>query len=716
MAKPFKIFLWIVGALIALLALAAIALPLIIDPNNYKGRITGAVGEETGRELTIGGDIGLTLFPWLGLELQDVTLANAKGFGDQPFAHFDEVEARIRVLPLLFDRRVEVGRVLVDGLVLNLAKAADGTNNWADLAEPKDEADKPAAPPSEAPAGEPLTFSVGSVEIKNATFSYADAASGAAYKIENLNVTTGKVEPGEPLDVTLGFLANATQPQVTADVKLALTVLADTAAKVYELQKMQLELVTSGPTIPGGKQEMKARATARYDQGKGSFTLADAVVEAGGLNLTANAQGEGLGTETPKLTGKLATNTFSPRVVAQGFGVVLPPSADASVLSQASFAADIGGDPQNVRLGNLTLKLDQTTATGFVDVKNLADPAIEFALKADKLDADRYLPPPADGKAAKKEEQPANQGSGEIPIDALDKLDVRGTAELAALTLKGVAMSNVKLTLNAPKGQVKTQELSAQLYGGRIVQSARITPGATPKYDVKAGLEQINAAPLLQALADKQFLSGLGNLNLGITTSGKTTDALLAALNGSMAASLVNGAIEGINLQQTLEQAKALYRREAMPAAAAGPARTEFRDFKTAGKIVNGVLKTDSLSAKGAWYNLGGDGSISLVGQTIDYVLKPTITGSTSLKELEGTTIPVRISGPLFSPKVKVDLEGVLKDRAKQEVKQELKKQEDKLKGKLGEELDRFFRKQAPAQPAPAEPEAQPQQETPPPS
>ena len=69
-----------------LIVAAAIIIPLVVDPNDYKDEIVSKVKETTGRDLKIQGDIGLSVFPWLGLELGALELSNAKGFGDAPFA------------------------------------------------------------------------------------------------------------------------------------------------------------------------------------------------------------------------------------------------------------------------------------------------------------------------------------------------------------------------------------------------------------------------------------------------------------------------------------------------------------------------------------------------------------------------------------------------------------------------------------------------------
>ena len=707
MAKPFKIFLWIVGGFVALIAVAAVALPLILDPNNYKDEAAVATKDATGRELKINGDIKLTIFPWLGASVHDVVLGNAEGFGPEPFAQVADMNVGVKLMPLLFDRRVEVGTIRIDGLALNLTKAADGTTNWADLAkEDKAQAEKSV----EKETGQPIALTVGGVQIKNATFNYTDKQSGAAYKVANLSVETGAVELGKPLDVTIAFLVNSAQPPLESDVEIAFTALADPDKKIYEVKDLEVDSTTKGDSVPGGSQKAKMRGSARYDGAQGTFALSDAVLEAAGLIVNATVQGSELAGDTPKLSGKVSSNTFNPKDVAKSFGVALPPTADATALTQASFAANVAGGTRSARLEGLTLKLDQTTATGTVAVKDFASQAISFALKADAFDADRYLAPAADGAKG------GGKGNDDfkntpLPAEALDALNASGTIELGKLKVKGLSLTNIRIVIDALKGQPKTEQMTALLYGGKITQSARFTRNSPARYDLKLGLDAINSAPFLKDLIGKSYLSGLGNLNLNVSSGGDTVGAFLQALSGAVGTNFKDGAVEGFNLEQTLAGAKALYAGQ-VPAASTAPKRTEFRDLKASGKITNGILDTDTLDVKGSWYQLGGDGKVNLVEQTVNYILYPTVSGE-KFKELAGTKIPVQVTGSWYDPKVKVDLEGVLKGR----VKQELRQQEDKLKEKATQKFGDFLQKQlgpkAPAEAPPAEPA---KEEAPPPS
>ena len=68
------------GALLVLLVAAIVLIPLLMDVNRYKPQIEAKVQEATGRTFKIGGDIEVSVFPWVGLSLSDQTLGSPTGF------------------------------------------------------------------------------------------------------------------------------------------------------------------------------------------------------------------------------------------------------------------------------------------------------------------------------------------------------------------------------------------------------------------------------------------------------------------------------------------------------------------------------------------------------------------------------------------------------------------------------------------------------------
>ncbi|HWY95420.1 MAG TPA: AsmA family protein, partial [Steroidobacteraceae bacterium] len=113
--RTVKILAGVMGGIIVLLAAALVAVWWLVNPNDYKGRIAAAVKESTGRDLVLKGDIKLSVFPWIALELGPASLGNPPGFGEEPFLAFNRAAVRVKLFPLLA-KRLEMDRVELDGL------------------------------------------------------------------------------------------------------------------------------------------------------------------------------------------------------------------------------------------------------------------------------------------------------------------------------------------------------------------------------------------------------------------------------------------------------------------------------------------------------------------------------------------------------------------------------------------------------------------------
>lgn len=108
------------------------------DPNDFKDQIIAQVREETGRQLTLDGQLEWGFYPKIHLKAGPLALSNAEGFGDEPFLAAEEFQFAVATMPLL-KKQIEMDTVKLYGARINLAKDAQGHTNWADLTEGKEE-------------------------------------------------------------------------------------------------------------------------------------------------------------------------------------------------------------------------------------------------------------------------------------------------------------------------------------------------------------------------------------------------------------------------------------------------------------------------------------------------------------------------------------------------------------------------------------------------
>jgi len=225
--KTLKILGLTLAVLFGLLVAAAIILPFVFDPNQYKGEIIRLVKEQTGRDMKIEKKIGWSFFPRLGVEAGGLELSNAPGFGKEPFAKIDAAGVHVEFLPLL-SGKITVDTVFLHGLNLNLAKNAAGRNNWEDMLA---RGAKPAQPEPEkkAPGKLPIeALSIGRLDIKRANIIWRDDTAGSVLAVRNLELSTSRFVSGEPLDLRLGFeLARDKAAPIKAALQSRLTASPD---------------------------------------------------------------------------------------------------------------------------------------------------------------------------------------------------------------------------------------------------------------------------------------------------------------------------------------------------------------------------------------------------------------------------------------------------------------------------------------------------------
>ncbi len=239
MKKTLKILAILIGGLLGLFIALGVALTLLFDPNDYKDQIVKAVKDHTGRELRIEGKLGWSFFPWVGIETGKLELSNAPGFGPEPFALLDGTGAKVELLPL-FRKRIIVDTIFLDGLKLNLAKNAAGKTNWDDLVKPADK-EKPSAKPAPGKEADIIGgISINKIDIRKADVTWKDQASNAQYAVRNLDLQTGKIVVGEPVDVQLGFDVESGKPSVRKHLDLKSRIKLDLEKQSLDITNLAL--------------------------------------------------------------------------------------------------------------------------------------------------------------------------------------------------------------------------------------------------------------------------------------------------------------------------------------------------------------------------------------------------------------------------------------------------------------------------------------------
>ena len=123
-----KLFIRILMALAALVLASGVLLVSQINTQSNKAAISEAVIAATGLELTIGGDLSLSLFPKLSLAFTDVRLRNPAF--PQELASTSSVVLNIELTPLLRGQ-IKVREISTADLHANYFIDENGISIWS---------------------------------------------------------------------------------------------------------------------------------------------------------------------------------------------------------------------------------------------------------------------------------------------------------------------------------------------------------------------------------------------------------------------------------------------------------------------------------------------------------------------------------------------------------------------------------------------------------
>ncbi len=261
------------GIVILLVVIAGV-IALNLDPNRYKAYITGKISQQMGRQFEIKGDLKVAYYPWLHIEASQVFLENAEGFGDLPLLAADHVMVRVKTLPLL-TKQLEMDTVVLKGARINLAKNKDSISNWEDLGGGTTEKELEKAVDKGFDMANLAVLLQGGVDIQDAAVRFDDRSMDVTYTVSDLDITTGMVTPGDPVDLKLAFHGQATSPEISGNAALEGKIFHDFATGQYQITPFSARAQLAGPALGKTPALLTLACSVKMDLAKDTISVTD---------------------------------------------------------------------------------------------------------------------------------------------------------------------------------------------------------------------------------------------------------------------------------------------------------------------------------------------------------------------------------------------------------------------------------------------------------
>jgi len=629
-----SIFKWVFiigGVFLVFIIAAVLIIPQFVDVKKYKPTIEQKVSEATGRSFTLGDDMDLSVFPWIGVKLTDLHLGNPAGYKEKDMVAVKRFEVRLKVMPLL-SKRIEVKTFVLDSPKIYLEKLKDGSANWQGLGKQQgkkaDKEKKKETPSSDQ--GLPIeALLVDNFSITNGQLIYIDRKADVKKEVSDLNLKLDTISLDNPIGIS--FSAKMDGKPVSLEGKAG-PIGKESGKRIIALDFVLKALEELEVKLKGNLIDPLVSQTIDLD-----------------LNVTS----------------------FSPRKLMAALDQSFPvQTKDPKALDAVSLKIKIKGNKDSVSLSNGQLILDDSKLIFSGSAKEFLKPNLAFDLQLDEIDLDRYLPksPAKEGASPSPEKTKSTDSAKEktaknkTDYGPLRKLVLDGKIKAGKVKVHGAIVENVDIHILAKNGIITIDPLGLNLYQGSVASKVKLNVRKQhPRTSVTLDASGIQAGPLMKDALQKELIEGTLKTNLTLSMKGETPDRIKKSLTGQGEILFADGAIVGIDLANAVRNVKANF---GMGEQVKEKPRTDFAELKIPFTAKKGLVKTSGSSLMSPLIRVLVTGKTDLVKEMLDLRVEPkfvaTLKGQGDAKQRSGLMVPVLITGSFSDPKIRPDLKGMI--------------------------------------------------------
>ncbi len=170
----------IVGIVFAVILVAIIALPFLINVNSFRPKLESELTTALGREVKVG-NLKLSIISG-SVSAEDLSIADDPAFSKSPFIRAKSLDVGVDLMALIFSKELHVNDLTLSQPEIFLVHSASGKWNFSSLGE--NSAAKPSTPaPDKSADSSNANLSVAKLEVKDGRVTVSKANSSAKPRI-----------------------------------------------------------------------------------------------------------------------------------------------------------------------------------------------------------------------------------------------------------------------------------------------------------------------------------------------------------------------------------------------------------------------------------------------------------------------------------------------------------------------------------------------------
>lgn len=511
------------GLLGGLLVLTAIAW-VIINPSaiaeRVKERALTEASQRLGRKVE-AGPVHVHILPHFGASLDDLSVAG--GEGEPSLLKVGETTVALKLWPLIRSRGqdVQISRVTLRDIDLNLVRRSDGTWSYEGLGGSGDE-----TAPAATPSGTRPDVAVSEVLLKNGSVKVIDLAGGkeaSSVAFSHLDLTAKNVGLGRPVSLEFTGDLAADAPNLSGSVAMDALPASAAELRAGRWPKMTGQLKLDRLELANVEGFVPVSLTRLLSTGRASADLALATLSVGHYALDGTAKLDELAVRGAPASGSLRLRV----------------SIDAARPDKSLVANidDLKIQGQGVDLGG------QASFT--------AQPRrVTFAIDGSRLDLDTLLAARTKPAHPPKELVPASMRSEAARTQAT------GTIRIGELNSGQLRAHDLDAQARLERGLLTLTQATVGLYSGRATLTGTTINLAEdkPVWNTRVKLEAVDLQSALHEVTGSVPASGLLSGEVLLSGKGNEWSELMTSLSGNGLLSVATGALTGVDLGADIAQ------------------------------------------------------------------------------------------------------------------------------------------------------------------
>ena len=628
-----KTLLKVIAGIVVLLIIAVVGFVYTFDANDYRKEITKLAEDFTGRSINIAGNMDISLYPWIGIKINDVTIDNPSGFSKTTFASIGQFDVRIKIAPL-FLKRLDIEKLVLHRLTADFEKNAAGQSNWSDVA------DGSGGNNMESEFGL-AGLAVGGIELADSNLTWMDAATGKQFKVSSMSISTEAITEGQPLPVKFNAFVESNQPEWQASVNAKSALEFDSGSPVFNANDLKLVVKALFPSSNVDKVSFAMAADSEIDLQSQSARLTNTRLSLLGLLVSGNFDVENI-FSVPVIKGPLKVKTFEAATLAENLKIDMPQMAGEQSLKNISLSTSFRTDFDTIDMYDIVAKVDDSNVKGFVHIEDMSNPIVRYDLKVDKLSLGDY----------RTVDEEANKDAIPLPLDFIRVADLEGKLNVGSIMADDVEMTKFRATSHIKNGIVKANPITMLVGESEVKAAIQLDARKTPAGMVVVKVNNVDADssinPILKAILGNGDLTveGIVNADARLKLKGESLTELKNTATGTIKLTMDKPVVKGVDFDYVSRKAVMDYAvrndfrtSRTFKADLRSDHKTEFKSLNTTFKVSKGKLVNDDLLLESDEVTVTGTGSIDYINDKLDYrpridmVVKNTVNVRDKLRD-----------------------------------------------------------------------------------